>query len=151
MHEKHGHTRERLYRVWTQMRYRCLTPTCPDYHHYGGRGIGICPEWGSYPAFRQWALANGYEPGLQIDRRDNDQGYSPDNCRWVTSEKTISAWARDPRCSVAEVTLWQRVQRGMAHEAAILTPNHRGRRNDLLTSGPTNDYREAEPQKENHQ
>ena len=136
MHEKHGHTQERLYRVWTQMRYP------------------------GYPAFRQWALANGYEPGLQIDRED--QGYSPGNCRWVTSEKnnqntrksvhltalgetkTVSAWARDPRCPVAEVTLWQRVQRGMAHEAAILTPNHRGRRNDLLTSGPNNDYRGTE-------
>ena len=33
--------------------------------------------------FFAWAQANGYQPGLQLDRRDNDRGYNPENCRWV--------------------------------------------------------------------
>lgn len=46
-------------------------------------GIKLYDKWRSFENFRDWALANGYEPGLTIDRKDNDAGYTPDNCRWV--------------------------------------------------------------------
>lgn len=56
-----------------------------DRPHYYDRGIRVCDEWLlDGLLFDEWALANGYEPGLCIDRIDNDQGYRPDNCRWVT-------------------------------------------------------------------
>lgn len=55
---------------------------------YAKRGIDICAEWLSFDAFEKWALANGYKPGLVIDRIDNDRGYSPDNCRFVTHERS---------------------------------------------------------------
>ena len=78
-----NHT-ERLYAVWRGMRYRCRNPNSKDYANYGGRGICVCSEWDSYMNFKKWALTNGYHEGLQIDRRNNDKGYSPENCRWVT-------------------------------------------------------------------
>jgi predicted XRE-type DNA-binding protein len=80
----HGRSKDPLYHIWKSMRMRCLNPNDKRYHRYGGRGISICEEWLKDPmAFIRWAENNGYRPGLTLDRRENDQNYSPDNCRWV--------------------------------------------------------------------
>ena len=72
------------------MMERCTNPNCVGYKQYGARGIAVCQEWVDSPqAFVDWALANGFSPELQIDRIDNDKGYSPDNCRWVTARENI--------------------------------------------------------------
>lgn len=64
---------------------RCTNPNQKKYPIYGGRGIVVCEEWKcSYTAFRDWAMANGYEEGLSIDRVDVDGNYEPSNCRWAT-------------------------------------------------------------------
>lgn len=64
---------------------RCYNPDHISYPHYGARGIVVCDEWkNSINAFVKWAKDNGYKYGLQIDRKDNDKGYSPENCHWVT-------------------------------------------------------------------
>lgn len=77
--------RHPLYAVWQTMRRRCADPRHEKFPNYGGRGIVVCEEWrASSRAFIAWALVNGWQPGLQLDRRDNDGPYSPGNCRFVT-------------------------------------------------------------------
>jgi hypothetical protein len=81
----HGETRTRIYKIWIGMKSRCYDEKHQAYAIYGGRGILICDAWrNDFPAFRTWALANGYAAYLTIDRRDNNKGYEPGNCRWAT-------------------------------------------------------------------
>lgn len=78
----------RLYRIWSQMKRRCQLPTVVAYPYYGGRGISVCKEWSDdYVTFKKWALANGYEDHLTIDRTNNDGNYEPTNCRWATRKE----------------------------------------------------------------
>lgn len=67
---------------------RCENERSDNFKYYGGRGIHVCEEWRVHPdSFIYWGIENGYAPGLEIDRIDNDRGYSPDNCRWVTAKE----------------------------------------------------------------
>jgi len=109
---KHGESDGRLHRIWRGMKTRCNNPNCTTFHHYGGRGIRVCEEWLDFEEFRKWAIESGYEDGLSIDRIENDQGYNPNNCRWVDKYtqannkrnslkveingelKTLTEWAR---------------------------------------------------------
>jgi len=86
---------------------RCHNPSAKDYPRYGGRGIYICDEWrGHFDVFREWSLANGYHDGLTIDRVDNDKGYSPSNCQWITiSENVRDANLRRRRFGRSEIAL----------------------------------------------
>lgn len=86
---KHGYAKRRkrhlLYNVWGSMKQRCLNKDDPAYDNYGGRGITVCNEWLSDSgAFINWCLNNGWAEGLELDRRENDGGYSPSNCRFIT-------------------------------------------------------------------
>jgi len=77
-------TNTKLYGLWATMMGRCENQNRPKYASYGHRGIAVCDEWHDSCLFLKWALENGYKQGLQIDRIDNNKGYYPDNCRFVT-------------------------------------------------------------------
>jgi hypothetical protein len=125
------------------MHARCYNPDNPRYADWGGRGITVCVEWVGYIEFRDWALANGWRRGLQIDRIDNDKDYSPDNCRITTQEVnannsrknvhltwegrtlTLAQWARE--MGIRPQALQHRVYRGWSVER-IFTQPYRQRR-----------------------
>lgn len=78
---------KRLYWVWAAIIQRCTNEKCKDYKDYGARGIAICSEWRSnFANFCAWAKESGYVEGLSIDRKDNEKGYTPENCQWVTNK-----------------------------------------------------------------
>lgn len=79
-----------LYWAWKAMKQRCQNPRCHAYQNYGARGITVCEEWQKFEPFCEWALENGYQKGLDLDRRDNDGNYSPDNCRWITRRENTN-------------------------------------------------------------
>lgn len=77
-----------LYMIWQLMIRRCYHEKSREYKWYGGRGILVCEEWRTNAdAFVSWCLENGWKRGLEIDREDNNDGYSPENCRFVTHAK----------------------------------------------------------------
>lgn len=130
---------ERLHRIWKAMKERCSPSNRRDQKTYFGSGIRVCEEWANnYPAFRDWALANGYRDNLTIDRYPNRVGnYEPTNCRWADQQpqqrnrtnnrhieafgetKLLTEWCDDPRCVVERSVLGRRITRGWAPERAI--------------------------------
>lgn len=82
---------KRIRNIWQNMKNRCYNKATKSYPSYGGRGILICDEWlNNYEAFLEWSRANGYQDSLTIDRINNDIGYNPDNCRWVTHKENCN-------------------------------------------------------------
>ena len=85
--KKYNARDRKLYYRWSCIKGRCYNPNDNAYPNYGGRGIKMCPEWeNDFYTFRDWAIANGYDESLSIDRIDNDKDYSPDNCRWTNAK-----------------------------------------------------------------
>lgn len=81
----HGFSSHRLYAKRRDIINRCYNKNVERYESYGGRGIRVCKEWLDYPgSFVRWALNNGWEEGLTIERKDIDGDYGPDNCSFIT-------------------------------------------------------------------
>jgi hypothetical protein len=80
--------KSRLYSIYQGMTRRCYYPDNQNYKYYGGKGIVICNEWKTdFSAFKKWALENGYQDNLTIDRINTNGNYEPSNCRWVSMKE----------------------------------------------------------------
>lgn len=91
----------RLYSIWLDMKKRCNNKKNKEFKNYGARGIKVCEEWiDDYPAFHEWAIQNGYNENLTLDRIDVDGDYSPDNCKW----STLAEQAKNKRISPRNTT-----------------------------------------------
>jgi hypothetical protein len=88
---KHGLSNTKLYIVFKAMKQRCYNPKNKDYKSYGNRGIIIFDSWlNDFNMFYKWALENGYNENLCIDRINNDGNYEPRNCRWVNNKENAN-------------------------------------------------------------
>lgn len=99
------------------MRRRCglvKSGNASDMANYSSRGISVCDEWArSFEPFKLWALANGYQEVLVLDRIENDLGYEPSNCRWVTMLESN----RNRRCVRLTEPQAEEIRRRMASGA----------------------------------
>ncbi len=84
---KHNLHKTKLYRMWDNMKSRCLNPNHGSYHRYGGRGIKITEAWLDFLPFYKWAISSGYEEYLTLDRENVNGDYCPTNCRFITKEE----------------------------------------------------------------
>ena len=147
----HGMSKHPAWAVWQGMKQRCTDPNHKAWKNYGGRGITVCDRWlHSFEAF--WAdMGLTYQPGLDIDRRDNDAGYTPENCRWVTrkvqnNNRRTNIKINTPRgrMTVAELadqtginrtTLYYRVAHGVAADCLCTPADVRNRFTTSKTAG----------------
>ncbi len=141
--EQHGYTGTHLHNIWRGMRNR-VSPNYFEKQYYFDKGITMHEGWSKFLVFKEWALSNGYKSNLEIDRRKNDQGYYPYNCRFVTREENLAnrdntykiiykgeevafmTVLRNSKKVPHQGAIRRRIKRGWSHDRAIDTPIRQG-------------------------
>jgi len=130
----HGLTQHPMYNTWANMLKRCQNSNHKSYKRYGGRGIVVCESWNKFENFYA-DMHPTYEEGLSLDRKDNNQGYSPENCRWANwteqaqnrqnnvnitikgKTQCLAAWCEELNLKYS--TVYMRIDRGQSAEQAL--------------------------------
>lgn len=84
----HNLSKTRLYNIWSGIKKRCYNKNNPKYKNYGLLGVSVCKEWlDHFDMFYNWAINNGYDDTLTIERIDVSGNYEPKNCKWLTKKE----------------------------------------------------------------
>lgn len=144
----HNMSKTPIYNVWQMMIKRCSVPHSEGYCNYGGRGITVCDRWKD--SFENFYQDIGEPPNVDctLDRINNNAGYSPENCRWATSQeqarntranrfvtwkgekKTLAEWAGDPELRLLGISaslLSHRLRKGWDIDSVMTTPSLPGK------------------------
>lgn len=132
----HGKSRSRIYHIWGDMVKRCTNDRHKAWRHYGGRGIVVCERWLDFENFL--SDMGEPQPGLTIERINNDGNYEPGNCRWATQAEQLrnrrnnrritingvtrvaSEWARE--YGISRQVIDHRLKAGWSDEDAVIIP-----------------------------
>ena len=139
----HGMSKHPAYAVWRSMLDRCRLPSHQAWKNYGGRGITVCERWRSFENFWQ-DMGPSYSRGMDLDRRDNNAGYSPENCQWVTRRdntmnkrntvRGVDIPALSKATGIGRSTLYNRVRSGWPLDKLVIPPDVRNRSSTFSTA-----------------
>src|SRR5688572_13124916 len=146
---RHGMRHSAPYYAWRNMMTRCYNQKNHRYKYYGARGIKVCEKWHNFAGF--WEdMRSGYQPGLTLERDDNDGHYELSNCRWAPwldqarnkrsviritdGATTISILEFSTKYGIPKHTLHWRIRKGWPLER-LAEPIHTEKRNKKYQSG----------------
>lgn len=129
--QTHGMSGHPAFAVWRSMLDRCRLPTHRAWRNYGGRGIVVCARWqASFSNFWQ-DMGPTYQRGLDLNRKDNDGPYAPENCEWTSRRRncmnkrntlSVDVPALSKATGIPRSTLYYRLRHGLSLTSS--TPAH---------------------------
>lgn len=149
----HGLSNTRLYQIWADMKDRCYNIKSVSYKDYGERGVKVCDEWiNDFVCFYNWAIKNGYNDTLSIDRINVNGNYEPNNCRWTTSKEQANNKRNTRKITIyGETKTAYEFEKQYGIKAHLLIDRYnKGYRDDkLIYEGHLGHFRDYTKQKKN--